>query len=121
MAGHTITCGGVVQWPKVTGELLAFASCVEHAFRLLLHRRVARMNPQLANWMLSKTPQHILHPPTMADAYFTLNTGAKIPAVGLGTWQSGEHTHCLRGLAPVLTCLFSYQSQARSRLPSPML
>lgn len=71
--------------------------------------------------MLSKTPQHILHPPTMADTTFTLNTGAKIPAVGLGTWQSGQSTHCLRGLALMLTCLFPYQSQARSKLPSLML
>ncbi|CAK4033562.1 D-galacturonate reductase-like [Lecanosticta acicola] len=46
------------------------------------------MNPQLANFMLARTPEHILHPKTMADTTFTLNTGAKIPAVGLGTWQS---------------------------------
>jgi len=38
--------------------------------------------------MLARTPEHILNPPTMAAKTFTLNTGAKIPAVGLGTWQS---------------------------------
>lgn len=57
----------------------------------------------------------------MADTYFTLNTGAKIPAVGLGTWQSGQSTECLKSFVLLLMCPFSYQSQARSRLPSPML
>jgi len=56
------------------------------------------MNPQLANFMLARTPESIIHPTSTAgdasDAamaaptHFTLNTGAKIPSVGLGTWQS---------------------------------
>ncbi|WPH04098.1 Hypothetical protein R9X50_00698300 [Acrodontium crateriforme] len=50
------------------------------------------MNPQLANFMLARTPESIKHPEQhtkmSAAASFTLNTGAKIPAVGLGTWQS---------------------------------
>lgn len=57
------------------------------------------MNPSLANFMLARTPDHIVHPenhldhykhdmPSANQTYFTLNTGANIPAVGLGTWQS---------------------------------
>jgi hypothetical protein len=38
--------------------------------------------------MVARTPEYIKHPETMTDQTFTLNTGAKIPAVGLGTWQS---------------------------------
>ena len=41
------------------------------------------MNPQLANFILKKTPDFILHPKTMSDTEFTLNTGAKIPALGM--------------------------------------
>lgn len=40
------------------------------------------MNPSLANFILSKTPDFILHPTKMAETQFTLNTGAKIPALG---------------------------------------
>ncbi|KAJ9622011.1 H/ACA snoRNP pseudouridylase subunit [Taxawa tesnikishii (nom. ined.)] len=46
------------------------------------------MNPALANFILKKTPSFILNPTAMADTRLPLNTGAKIPAVGLGTWQS---------------------------------
>jgi glycerol 2-dehydrogenase (NADP+) len=50
------------------------------------------MNPQLANFMLARTPESIKHPEispeTMTGQSFTLNTGAKIPALALGTWQS---------------------------------
>lgn len=41
------------------------------------------MNPALANFILKKTPNSILHPTTMSDTQFTLNTGAKIPAIGM--------------------------------------
>ncbi|EMC94925.1 hypothetical protein BAUCODRAFT_518265 [Baudoinia panamericana UAMH 10762] len=48
------------------------------------------MNPALAKFMLARTPDSIKHPGenTMAAETFTLNSGSRIPAVGLGTWQS---------------------------------
>ncbi|KAF7185035.1 D-galacturonate reductase [Pseudocercospora fuligena] len=46
------------------------------------------MNPQLANFILARTPEFIINPLKMSQTTYTLNTGAKIPAVGLGTWQS---------------------------------
>lgn len=51
------------------------------------------MNPSLANFMLARTPDFIKKPEATDDkmavnTHFKLNTGASIPAVGLGTWQS---------------------------------
>lgn len=48
------------------------------------------MNPALANFILDRTPNSILQTVTMSPPSFTLNTGAKIPAIGLGTWQSDK-------------------------------
>ncbi|KAF2405015.1 aldehyde reductase 1 [Trichodelitschia bisporula] len=47
------------------------------------------MNPALANKILKLTPSSILHPTPKMDTPLVLNTGATIPAIGLGTWQSG--------------------------------
>lgn len=44
---------------------------------------IFNMNPSLANFILKKTPDFVLHPTTMSDTEFTLNTGAKIPALGM--------------------------------------
>jgi glycerol 2-dehydrogenase (NADP+) len=46
------------------------------------------MNPSLAKKILHATPHKILHPTPTMDTHLPLNTGATIPALGLGTWQS---------------------------------
>jgi glycerol 2-dehydrogenase (NADP+) len=46
------------------------------------------MNPSLAKFMLQKTPDSILSPKPSMDTPLPLNTGATIPALGFGTWQS---------------------------------
>jgi glycerol 2-dehydrogenase (NADP+) len=46
------------------------------------------MNPSLANFILKKTPDSVLHPKPSMNTPLPLNTGATIPALGFGTWQS---------------------------------
>ena len=75
------------------------------------------MNPQLANWMLSKTPETIKYPEIMAEQRLKLNTGSKIPALALGTWQSDSGqvkdavAHALRSGYKHIDCAFVYGNE----------